>query len=1221
MKRRYQSIQSALFPFTVLTVVVVVGTAGWLRAAPATLLFEDQFTGGIPGWTAVQPSGGAYSDGPMLWQYDAVSSSFSEQSNIFTDAAAASPTRIAVMLINETVAPSNFVFKARLTAGDDDAFGLIWGYQNQDTFYRVAFARQARGAGAWPFQGWAIDLVNNGQITDLYGAGSSNFVASFVNVAGRPFDVTIAVTNNLLTLTVVDDPDSAPTTYDLVSAGPLQGATGGRVGLFSWGQSGGNPRSFRIQNPALSPTALTGNPNTILTNWSFLITPRADGTINMNSTAPPLWSQGYGINGDRGTMIENSDTFLNADNTATGTTNFASPSAVAGNVNWSNYVYTARFVSSDNDGFGMLLRFLNETNFYRIGFRNQNSTSGVKRGISIQKNVDLVFDEIFYSTTFIPPTAITMDVYASIRANRLQVLVISNPDSVAAQGFFFGPFDITGGTVDRGKIGVFSWAQFNEATQTTSDAGTEVDFVRVHEVSGEGLIVASPYGTPNPPVGLNDFAAGTVLTASVTNVVTDQPGVRRVVVGWDGFGAVPASGASNEVTFTLSTFSSIRWKWRTDYLLSTNAMAGGQVSATMGPWVPEGTNVTVTAMPNSGFIFVGWSGDSISTVTNLSFAMSRPVTLTAVFAADSDNDGLADSWENANFGNLNQTAAGDPDTDGVSNLAEFQRGSDPNFAEMLAVSDGLSSQWINTQRDPALPGQLGIVDFGGGYRGAFDNSNDNRFGNDITFIGSTNLTAPFASFQSPIVVVRSNLWNNAWGTNFSANIEFTVGDNDGNCFYFRYVDENNWYRVTLCGEDTTDTGRPQRGVSIQSRVNGKYAEIPNTLDPGLFTDPLDTTGYKRLRVTVNATNENFEVRVIGWNATTLSPPAFDPASERIISFSDTNHPAGRIGFGLWGQSAFGTANATNGIPIATGAFVDNIVVTVGGSNVFTETWETAALTNQFPAGWSNPYAGLGASTLEGDWQVSAHGTIMQLSNIGENTTGTALASKGDADGPILLAPAPGSQNYLLEIGFHPFDDDGIGFVYNFVDTNNYSRVLFVSEATAAGRIPQGLTVSKKSGGVWSDIVAGDAAFIYTPGRPFGVEFANNDGQFRLVARDLDNPASAASWQWTGATAPATNRFGLAVWTEADGHFLYARARSLPAGAVTGEIRITQVRLNGNMIVLDVTNTTGAPYRVERSTSLASSSWTSVASNQTGAQWSETIPANTSAAYYRLVVGP
>src|SRR5688572_13335324 len=110
---------------------------GPVQAAPATLLFGDNFNGGIPGWTVVQPAAGTWVEPPLLWQFDKVSDSFSEQSNIHTGGTAGSATRLTVMLINETTVPANFGYTARLTAGDDDGFGLIWGYENETTFYRI----------------------------------------------------------------------------------------------------------------------------------------------------------------------------------------------------------------------------------------------------------------------------------------------------------------------------------------------------------------------------------------------------------------------------------------------------------------------------------------------------------------------------------------------------------------------------------------------------------------------------------------------------------------------------------------------------------------------------------------------------------------------------------------------------------------------------------------------------------------------------------------------------------------------------------------------------------------------------------------------------------------------------------------------------------------------------------------------------------------------------
>ena len=51
--------------------------------------------------------------------------------------------------------------------------------------------------------------------------------------------------------------------------------------------------------------------------------------------------------------------------------------------------------------------------------------------------------------------------------------------------------------------------------------------------------------------------------------------------------------------------------------------------------------------------------------------------LSVVGSNDSDSDTLPDDWEMASFGNLGQTATGDPDADGTSNRAEFLLGLDP----------------------------------------------------------------------------------------------------------------------------------------------------------------------------------------------------------------------------------------------------------------------------------------------------------------------------------------------------------------------------------------------------------------------------------------------------------------------------------------------------------------------------------------------------------------
>ena len=49
-------------------------------------------------------------------------------------------------------------------------------------------------------------------------------------------------------------------------------------------------------------------------------------------------------------------------------------------------------------------------------------------------------------------------------------------------------------------------------------------------------------------------------------------------------------------------------------------------------------------------------------------------------AADTDSDGLPDSWEDENFGNLTATATADSDGDGTTNLMECLAGTDPGSA-------------------------------------------------------------------------------------------------------------------------------------------------------------------------------------------------------------------------------------------------------------------------------------------------------------------------------------------------------------------------------------------------------------------------------------------------------------------------------------------------------------------------------------------------------------
>ena len=82
----------------------------------------------------------------------------------------------------------------------------------------------------------------------------------------------------------------------------------------------------------------------------------------------------------------------------------------------------------------------------------------------------------------------------------------------------------------------------------------------------------------------------------------------------------------------------------------------------------------------SAYLLLGSvAGETIEvTAKAVSGPQSTAVNFEATVAADSDGDGLPDSWEEQYFSGLLQEATDDPDGDGDDNLAEYTAGTDPS---------------------------------------------------------------------------------------------------------------------------------------------------------------------------------------------------------------------------------------------------------------------------------------------------------------------------------------------------------------------------------------------------------------------------------------------------------------------------------------------------------------------------------------------------------------
>jgi hypothetical protein len=637
----------------------------WPSILSSSTMLLDEFDRGIPGWTVVTPRA-TYLDGPIYWQYDIVSQSFFEQSNAYSDG------DVAPMLINETQVTLPFTFSARLTAGDDDGFGLVFGYANETNYYRVTFARQVRSG--YPWRGWCVDRKVNGVTTNLFGAGTVGYTPTFINTANQSFDVTITVNAaNQLSLTVVDNVLDIPKSYLLVSNQPLPVIATGRPGMLTWGMSGASPPGFRIGTVTLSPQTLAGNPNA-LTNWTPVVPPRVDGNTNLvGGHKQAIWSLGVSSGSPGGVLREDSSPML--DDQDEDSVGFTAPTIVTGNPNWTNYTMTARMVLRGYGVCGVLVRYQNPTNFIRVTIRASGLESGPPFGLSIQKVVDGEYSEIFREAIpqFEPTLNLPFDIQVSVFDQDLSILVMDDPLG-GKTSHTYGPIDISDPTLDAGMIGLFNW----------NLSHTDYHFVKV--IDDAIVHVESDYGFPIPGPGMYFQSANTLLTLSCgPSVITSN--TRAIPSGWSGQGITPVVDNVTNLSFYPSGYSFLQWQWRFQYLISITNLNGGSVSYTMNDWLDKGSLIDVIALPRRGYAFSGWNGGLFSTMSNLSFIVDRPLNLVATFDRDTNSNGLPDVWEIAYFGSTNVDSSADPDRDGRNNLQEFRDGTNPTVPDILRIGN------------------------------------------------------------------------------------------------------------------------------------------------------------------------------------------------------------------------------------------------------------------------------------------------------------------------------------------------------------------------------------------------------------------------------------------------------------------------------------------------------------------------------------------------------
>ena len=184
------------------------------------------------------------------------------------------------------------------------------------------------------------------------------------------------------------------------------------------------------------------------------------------------------------------------------------------------------------------------------------------------------------------------------------------------------------------------------------------------------LTIASIHGSPTPAVGAHQYVYGTVVTCSVDSVTSGQ--TNYSAKGWTLAGQEPSNGTTNWFELTSSTNATLTWNWKTNYWLEVSTVGSGSVDHASG-WYEKDSQQTLSATPDAGWLFMGWSGAASG--TNEAFVtMSQPQSITATFSDDADGDGLTNT-EEATYGSDPWKA--DTDGDGFDDGFEVQKGLSP----------------------------------------------------------------------------------------------------------------------------------------------------------------------------------------------------------------------------------------------------------------------------------------------------------------------------------------------------------------------------------------------------------------------------------------------------------------------------------------------------------------------------------------------------------------
>ena len=123
------------------------------------------------------------------------------------------------------------------------------------------------------------------------------------------------------------------------------------------------------------------------------------------------------------------------------------------------------------------------------------------------------------------------------------------------------------------------------------------------------VVVQSEAGPVSPAPGTHVFAYGDTASFSVAQPTVEIGSTQYVAAGWTMSGNAPVAGSGQSFSATVTNHATLQWQWTKNVRFERATQGPGTISGASAGWHAKGSMVSVTAEPQDGSLFAGWTGD------------------------------------------------------------------------------------------------------------------------------------------------------------------------------------------------------------------------------------------------------------------------------------------------------------------------------------------------------------------------------------------------------------------------------------------------------------------------------------------------------------------------------------------------------------------------------------------------------------------------------------